>query len=174
MNKKAMVLLSLFIAVFVSGVAYMKDVKLYNPQKQIKTIEGSKKTVEEEAGSMQDDRKAIEGVYHAMYQYELAKDVEHLSNLLSDDYVLIHMTGLQQPKEEYLRCVREGQLNYFSEETDQIAIEFHGDTAMLTGRSRVNAAVFGGSRHTWPLQLVISMKKMNGRWMMTKAQASTY
>ena len=121
------------------------------------------------------DEKAIRAVYDAMYEDELSRNIDHLSGLLTDDYVLIHMTGMHQSKEEYLRCVRDGELHYFTAETEHVSIEMQGeDRAVLTGQSRVNAAVFGGGRHTWPLQLVITMVKQNGRWLMDEAVASTY
>lgn len=121
------------------------------------------------------DEKAIRAVYDAMYEDELSRNIDHLSGLLTDDYVLIHMTGMHQSKEEYLRCVRDGELHYFTAETEHVLIEMQGeDRAVLTGQSRVNAAVFGGGRHTWPLQLVITMVKQNGRWLMDEAVASTY
>ena len=127
------------------------------------------------ADQMAKDEKAIRAVYDAMYEDELSRNIDHLSGLLTDDYVLIHMTGMHQSKEEYLRCVRDGELHYFTAETEHVSIEMQGeDRAVLTGQSRVNAAVFGGGRHTWPLQLVITMVKQNGRWLMDEAVASTY
>ncbi len=178
MNKRSMVFLCLCIGLFLGGkAAYIGFAGLYSIQNQAKydeRTEGTQKDMKEEIDSMQDNKKAIEDVYHAMYQYELTKDVEHLADILSDDYVLIHMTGMRQSKTEYLRCVRDGELNYFSEETHHISVDLQGETAVLTGQSRVNAAVFGGSRHTWPLQLVISMEKKNGKWLMAEAKASTY
>ena len=177
MNKKIMVSLCLLVGVSLCGIVYVGSAGLYNTQSQEeygKRTEVKQTDMKEENNLMQDDKKAIEDVYHAMYQYELTKEVGHLAGILSDDYVLIHMTGMQQSKEEYLRCVRDGELSYFSEETDHIYIDLQGDKAVLTGQSRVNAAVFGGSRHTWSLQLVISMEKHNGRWLMTGAKASTY
>ncbi|MGE4588852.1 MAG: nuclear transport factor 2 family protein [Acidaminococcaceae bacterium] len=120
------------------------------------------------------DRQMIEKFYHTMYSYMLAKDVDNLAKMMTDDFALIHMTGLRQPKQEYLRCISDGELNYFTEETDHVHVDLNGDKAVLIGQSRVNAAVFGGGRHTWPLQLVIDMKKQDGKWLMTGAKASTY
>ncbi|MBQ4392207.1 MAG: hypothetical protein II826_03745 [Prevotella sp.] len=45
------------------------------------------------------------------------------------------------------------------------------DTATL---NRVHAAVFGGGRHTWRLQLYFSLVKEDGKWRFTTARASTY
>ena len=59
-------------------------------------------------------------------------------------------------------------------EHEQMDIKVDGNHATLTGRSRVNAAVFGGGRHTWRLQLYFQLSKRDGHWLFTNAKASTY
>ena len=44
----------------------------------------------------------------------------------------------------------------------------------MTGKSRVSAAVFGGGKHTWRLQLFLHAKKTENGWKLTKAEASTW
>lgn len=84
------------------------------------------------------------------------------------------MTGMKQSKQEYLEAIENGTLNYFSEEVDNISVEITNNKALLTGQSRVNATVFGGSRHTWRLELDLELTKKNGQWLITRARASTY
>ena len=48
-----------------------------------------------------------------------------------------------------------------------------GNNAVIIGQSRVNAAVFGGGRHTWRLELDIDLIDKDGQWLMTEARAST-
>ena len=64
-------------------------------------------------------------------------------------------------------------VGYFNEH-EQIEIKVSGNHATLTGRSRVTAAVFGGGRHTWHLQLMFQLVKRDGQWQFTSARASTY
>ena len=178
MKKKIIISLCLLAGISVYGATQMRSIDLGSIKDSVKDTD--RKTSDnmqkrnEAAENSKDERKELEELYHTMYRYMLAKDVKRLSAMLTDDFVLIHMTGMRQPKLEYLRCISEGELHYFTEETDHIYIDIHGDEAVMTGQSRVNAAVFGGSRHTWPLQLVIDMKKQDGKWMMTDTKASTY
>ena len=65
-------------------------------------------------------------------------------------------------------------LNYYSEETEGWEIAIDGDRATMTGRSRVNAAVFGGGRHTWPLELRFQLVRRDDGWKLTEARATTY
>ena len=44
----------------------------------------------------------------------------------------------------------------------------------MIGRSRVNAAVYGGGRHTWRLKMDSQLRKIDGQWKITLSKASTY
>ena len=120
------------------------------------------------------DNDAITTLYHDMYSAMIHKDSGRLSTMLDDGFVLVHMTGMRQSKYEYITAITAGVLNYYSEETENVIISVKDDAAKLTGQSRVNAAVFGGGRHTWRLQLDIDLVRNGGTWRMINAQASTY
>ena len=112
-----------------------------------------------------------------MYQAMIAKDTEVLEQLLDEDFVLIHMTGMIQSKQEYLIAIENGTLNYYSCENTVLEKNRESDSEnkmLIVGKSRVNAAVFGGGRRTWPLQLDIDLIKKDNEWKITKIKASTY
>lgn len=119
--------------------------------------------------------RQITMLYEKMYRLMIAKDVNSLGDILSDDFELVHMTGMHQPKAVYLKAIADGTLNYYKAETENLIFNnVSEDKVTITGQSRVNAAVFGGGKHTWPLQLKISLENKNGKWLMTRAVASTY
>ncbi|MBQ2679628.1 MAG: nuclear transport factor 2 family protein [Firmicutes bacterium] len=120
------------------------------------------------------DREQIIKLYHEMYAAMTAKNEAELNRVHDDSFVLVHMTGMRQGKQEYIRAVMNGTLNYYSEETENIDVDIDGDRAVMTGNSRVSAAVFGGGRHTWRLALRLEAKKSNGKWKFTKAEASVW
>lgn len=121
-----------------------------------------------------DDKQQIETLYKQMYHAMVEKDTVTLDEVHADEFVLIHMTGTRQPKRDYLRAIKDGTLNYYSVEDDEIIIEVNGNKATMTGRSRVNAAVYGGGRHTWRLQIKSTLIKKDGRWLFVEQRASTY
>ncbi len=127
-----------------------------------------------EKGNAMDDESQIRELHEQMYKAMVAKDIATLDKLHADDFVLTHMTGMRQSKAVYLEAIRNGTLNYYSAEMEQLDIKVYGDSAVMTSRSRVLAAVFGGGKHTWPLQLRFTMRKDTGRWQLTSASASTY
>jgi ketosteroid isomerase-like protein len=102
------------------------------------------------------------------------KDTVTLDEQHADEFVLTHMTGMRQSKQEYIRAIADGTLNYYEATHEQIDIRINGDRATLTGRSRVTAAVFGGGRHTWRLQLTFHLVRRDGKWLFTDSKASTY
>ena len=120
------------------------------------------------------DAEAIWQAYIRMYEGMIAKDEKTLNEVLDDSFVLVHMTGMRQPKEAFLKAVLNGTLNYYSAEHENMSVEISGNTAALTGQSYVAAAVFGGGRHNWHLQQKCSLKKINGVWKITRSVASTY
>ena len=83
-------------------------------------------------------------------------------------------TSSQLKPLNYIQSIANGTLNYYSAEHEQMDIKVSGNHATLAGRSRVNAAVFGGGRHTWHLQLYFQLSKHDGHWLFTNAKASTY
>ena len=119
-------------------------------------------------------KEQLENCYRQMYQGMIDKDRKILSEVLDDSFVLNHMTGMRQSKETFISAVENGTLNYFSANHQNIGTDIRGDTAQLIGQSVVSAAVFGGGRHTWRLQLKIKLIQKDNTWRMLEAMASTY
>ncbi len=120
------------------------------------------------------DRQIIETRYRQLYDGMVRKDITLLNEVLDSAFVLRHMTGLRQSKAAFLRAIEDGTLNYFSADHRDIQAELHGDTAVLDGKSVVSAAVFGGGRSTWRLQLRLTLIRGEDTWRITEAKASTF
>ena len=120
------------------------------------------------------EEQLIQEVYIRMYEGMINKDESILQEVLDDSFVLVHMTGMRQPKQAFIKAVLNGTLNYFSAEHENMPVEISGNTAVLTGQSYVAAAVFGGGRSNWHLQQKCSLKKTDGVWKITRSVASTY
>ena len=115
-------------------------------------------------------------LYRDLCNASMRKDADGMATVLADDYALVHMTGMRQPKRAYIAAVLDGTLNYYSTEHDSIDVRIapDGEHAAICGRSRVSAAVFGGGRHTWHLQQDLKAEKRNGVWKLVESRASTY
>ena len=112
--------------------------------------------------------------YRAMYRAMIEKDGAALNALLDSRFVLAHMTGMRQNKQAFIRAVEDGTLNYFTEDIKDAKTTVHKDFVEFTGKSIVVAAVFGGSKHTWRLQLDMKFVRCDGDWLILEAVASTW
>ena len=121
-----------------------------------------------------DEKELIRGLYRKYWRYMIDKDAEGLRSLMAGDYYLLHMTGLKQSAEVFLRGLLDGTFNYYSAEHDCIDVEINGDRASMTGRSRVVAAVYGGRKSSWRLQGDFTLRREEGVWRFTSSRASTY
>ena len=120
------------------------------------------------------DIELIENAYRQMYRGMVDKDRDVLEQVLDDSFVLIHMTGMRQSKEEFICAVVDGTLNYFSVSHQRMDVEIAGDSAVLVGKSLASAAVFGGGQHTWRLEQRLKLIRRGGIWKITESRASTY
>lgn len=120
------------------------------------------------------DEEYIKDMYSRYWDYMIAKDDKGLRSLMSDDYTLLHMTGVKQGADEFIRGLINGTFNYFSAEHDLVTVVISGDEAVMTGKSRVLAAVYGGGKHKWRLQGDFTLRKENGNWKLTSSKALTY
>ena len=120
------------------------------------------------------DEAKLRQLYEDMYAAMVSKDEAELDRVHDESFVLEHITGMRQDKKTYIRAILNGTLNYYSEVTENLSVQVNGDDTTMTGKSRVNAAVFGGGKHTWRLQRFFHAKKTENGWKLTKAEASTW
>ena len=113
------------------------------------------------------DFEKVKNSYCLMYDAMINKDSKLLAEILCDNFVLVHMTGMNQSKKEFINSVLNGT-------HQNIKVNIHNSTAELIGQSIVNAAVFGGGRHTWKLQLDLDLIKKDEEWLIYRAKASVY
>ena len=121
-----------------------------------------------------DDMERIRGLYREYWRCMIAKDADGLRGMMTEDYTLLHMTGVKQSAETFLKGLLDGTFNYFAAEHDSIEVSVAGDRASMIGKSRVLAAVYGGGKHSWRLRGDFTLRKEEGRWKLSSSSASTY
>ena len=121
-----------------------------------------------------DESGLVKEAYSRMCDAMIRKDMAMLADVLDESFTLIHMTGMRQSKQEFIRAVMNGTLNYYSAKHESMDAAVMEDYAVLDGKTMVSAAVFGGGRHTWRLRQVCRMKKREDGWKITESTASTF
>lgn len=103
------------------------------------------------------------------YQQALIdKNEVKLNELMDKNYVLTHMSGKKQTKEEFIGEVMDGTLNYFKSEIHDPNILFDDDeNATLISDVTLSARVYG-VESKWTINTVMDFKKINGRWIIGK------
>ncbi len=125
-------------------------------------------------GNRMEETEQIRELYRQYWIYMIGKDEKGLRSLMSDDYYLLHMTGARQTADEFIIGLMKETFNYYSAEHDSIDVNIDGDTATMTGKSIVTAAVYGGGKSSWRLQGDFTLRKERGSWRFTNSRASAY
>lgn len=120
------------------------------------------------------DEQEIKQLYIDLSEASINKDLDKLDEILSDDYILIHMTGMKQSKEDYMKSVETGELEYFESIHESIEVNIDGDNASIIGKTKTLASPFGSSKSWWKLRQDILLKKVDGKWKIIQSKASTY
>lgn len=116
------------------------------------------------------DEDIIKKIYIELTQASINKDIEKLNELLSDKYILVHMTGMNQTKDDYINSVNNGSLKLH----DSIIVSIDGNKASIVGKSKVLASPFGISKSWWRLKQNITLGKIDGKWLIIKSVTTTY
>jgi uncharacterized protein (TIGR02246 family) len=80
------------------------------------------------------------------FRLMVENDLEKLATLLSDDLVYVHTTGQVESKTEFLQRLRSGSLRYRSIEPTDVRVRTYGNTAVVTGRSKMAVTNAGSDR----------------------------
>ena len=91
-------------------------------------------------------------------------DIDTMRELVSEDMVFTHMSGMQQTREEYFADVADGSLDYFTIGIENPVIEVNGDTATITYTSVLNANAYG-ARGTYRMKGTHHYEKRDGYWI---------
>ena len=92
-------------------------------------------------------------------------DIDTMRELVSEDMIYTHMSGMQQTREEYFSDITDGNLRYFTIGIDDPVIKIDGDKALITYTSVLNANAYG-SRGTYHMKGTHHYEKSDGLWIL--------
>ena len=120
------------------------------------------------------DKELVRKLYIDLCEASINKDLIKLGEILSDDYVLVHMTVMKKTKEDYLESVKSGELSYFESKHESIDVNVNGDDATIIGKTKTLASPFVTSKSWWNLRQDLKAKKIDGKWILMYSKASSY
>jgi hypothetical protein len=101
--------------------------------------------------NMSEDKQKILAVFNRINDAMVNKDIETLNTILDDDYVLVHMTGYQQSKQEWLEQIENEEMKYFKTMPQETTITINTNTAILICDTKIDARIYG-FRNTWSMK----------------------
>ena len=100
-----------------------------------------------------------------------SRDYATLEKLLADDLTYTHSNGRFQTKPQLLASLRAGDLEYRLMQHADVQVRPYGDTAVMTGRSRLK--VISKAHHLEvPIRFTLVYVKRGGEWQMVAWQSA--
>ncbi|NKG19763.1 nuclear transport factor 2 family protein [Paeniglutamicibacter terrestris] len=116
---------------------------------------------------------AIRAVNAEENRLMVAGDTDGLNDLLADGFVLVHITGYEQSKAEWLEHIGSGQMSYHLITEEEVSVSVNGTRAELVARNLVDATIWG-SQAIWPLKMRTTFALRGGNWEPAFSRATTY
>ena len=113
---------------------------------------------------MNTEKEKVLQVFETMQQAMIDKDLDTLRLITSEDKTFTHMSGKKQTREEFFEEIRNGTLNYYRYEINNLQIDIADDTACLRADVTLTARVYGMSG-SWTLDTRQNFRKENGSWI---------
>ena len=91
-------------------------------------------------------------------------DIETMREIVSEDMVFTHMSGMRQTREQYFADIAAGRLKYYTIGIEDPRINVDGDRAEITFTSVLNANAYG-ARGTFRMKGTHHYEKRDGVWI---------
>jgi ketosteroid isomerase-like protein len=117
-----------------------------------------------------DSEETIKQLERRRYELMVKKDLKALGELLADDMVYTHSSGVTENKEQFLAALASGKSVYYGVQPQETQVRFYGNTAILNGTANVDTQV-NGQRTTLLLRFTDAYVKRNGKWQFVTWQS---
>jgi ketosteroid isomerase-like protein len=119
------------------------------------------------AGAEQDIDQVEEGRYDAMIRV----DVDKLGAILADEFLYHQPSGKVATKASYIESFSSGAVKINGAERYDVKTHVYGDTATVTGSTRVDVEMDGEARQV-DLRFLNVWVKREGRWQLVARQSA--
>jgi ketosteroid isomerase-like protein len=101
----------------------------------------------------------------------VAGDVAAVERLLAPEMTYTHTSARTDSRQDMIDSLVSGRLKYLSMEREAADVRFYGDTAVVTGRSRIHVAS-GGAEQRFGLLFLEVWAPRDGRWQSVAWQST--
>ncbi len=96
-------------------------------------------------------------------------DIETMREIVSEEMVFTHMSGMQQTREQYFADIAAGRLKYFTIGIEDPKISIRGGKAEITFTSVLNANAYGACG-TFRMKDTHHYENRDGEWIAVNGQ----
>jgi ketosteroid isomerase-like protein len=107
----------------------------------------------------------IEVINRMMESAVIHKELTSLDTMYTEDFIFTHGSGNVQTKSQWLKSVGSGKAEYLSRNLDSIAVEPHGDVAVVLGRIIIHSQSASSDRR-YGIRFVRVFVLRENRWLL--------
>lgn len=101
------------------------------------------------------------------------QDFDKLDQLIAPDAVFEHITGVTQTRDDWLRQIKLGRMQYFNSREEGIDVTVDGSTAVVISHDQLTARIYG-MRQTWALATTTILAWRQDAWVIIKTKSRLY
>ena len=120
----------------------------------------------------QDRADQLRAIERARLRSLVDADVASARRLHADDFELINPLGGTLSKEQYLRDIASGELDYLEWEPGEIRVRFYGNSAVIRYQAHLRVSVKGSAGRAVTFWHTDLYEKRNGQWQIVWAHAT--
>ena len=128
------------------------------------TVFGNVEITGTDLSSLGNDELAVLYVQARYCQAMTDADIDTLRQIVSENMVFTHMSGLKQTREEYFADIADGSLDYHTIGIEDPVVVVNGDKASITFTSVLNANAYG-ARGTFRIKGTHHYELRDGNWI---------
>ena len=113
--------------------------------------------------SFNENEKELLNFFVNFIQAIIKKDKSTMETSLDSSFVLVHMSGNEEPKNQFISDVIGGVLNYFHSKIINPKIKINNNSAEMIVDVNLDAKVYG-MKGNWTLHSKNIFQKKNGKW----------
>lgn len=104
--------------------------------------------------------------YKTMQQAMVDADTTILNEVISEGTTFRHLSGRVQTKEEYLKDIEDGVLDYRAYTIEDASVTIDGEDAYVKAKVTLTANAYG-TYGSWPFSVNAHFKRINSIWYYT-------
>ncbi len=101
------------------------------------------------------------------------QDFGKLDRLIAPDAVFEHITGVTQTRDDWLRQIKLGRMQYFNSREEGIDVTVDASTAVVISHNQLTARIYG-MRQTWGLATTTTLVWRQNAWVIIKTKSRLY